>query len=55
MSIEEMYNFIDKHTYIINKWNKIVNYLSKRFYKIINFLYENKIMWLEKNIIMQCF
>jgi len=49
--IKEKLNFIDANTYKIRKRTDINNTLSKRFSKVIKYLYNNKIKWMNWNII----
>jgi len=50
MNVNKMYDFIDKNTYLVRKFNKINNYLTIRFNNIIAYLYKNNIKWIELHI-----
>jgi len=49
MLLDDMFNFIDKHTYMItiSSPNDINEYLTLRFCLFIIFMYKNKKIWLE--------
>lgn len=51
MDVTDMYNFIDKKIYQVRKVNPLVNYISKRFYKVIRYLYEKDLKWMDRKII----
>lgn len=48
MTLEDMYNFIDKNTYRIYNYTDISSYLTKRFCSLLKFLKNNKKKWMSK-------
>lgn len=50
-TINDKYNFIDKQTYHVRTKNKINKTISKRFSKVIKYLYEHKLKWIDTNFI----
>ena len=51
MSIENMFDIIDKHVYQIDNTNKFKIYISKNFYLLVKYLYKNNLEWFDKNTI----